>query len=69
MISQVLTKFQGLQAKTSKHNKGCMRAFGWKQCRKISNILQIISNQIKSGPECYPGNGFLDLAHIRDARR
>lgn len=42
-----------------------MRALGWKQCRKGSNILWIIGNQIKLGPECYPGNGFLDLPHIQ----
>lgn len=42
-----------------------MRALGWKQCRRGSNILWITANRVKSGPERYPGNGFLDLAHIQ----
>lgn len=42
-----------------------MRALGWKQCRRGSNILRIIANPVKSGPERYSGNGVLDLAHIQ----
>lgn len=63
MISRVLTKVQGLQAKTSSPAEDACERWDGSGAQRSPISFRIISNQMKSGPECYPGNGFLDLTH------